>query len=332
MDKIDFVLIWVDGNDLNWQREKAKYSPSSMADSDTPVRYRDWDNLHYWFRCVEKFAPWVNKIHFVTWGHLPEWLNTDNPKLNIVKHSDYIPEKYLPTFSSHTIELNLHRIKGLSEQFVYFNDDMFITKPTEPEDFFKDGLPCDTFGLNCIYFGHDSAGHFNGSNMEVINTEFKNKAEIKKRDRKKWYSRKNGFKTNVKTAMLSMWEWFPGFYYDHLPSDFLKSTFEEVWEKYYDVLDKTCNDKFRTEANVNQWLMKYWQFCKGSYVVRPKNIGEAFHIEEGNFQQACDAITQQKYKLICINDTPRTEKFEEKKRIISECFESIVPEASGFEK
>ena len=123
---IDFVVTWVDGNDPIWQAEKAKYSPNKNADNRN-VRFRDWDNMQYWFRAVEKFAPWVNKIHFVTYGHLPKWLNTDNPKLNIVKHSDFIPKEYLPTFSSHSIELNLHRIEGLAERFVYFNDDMFLT-------------------------------------------------------------------------------------------------------------------------------------------------------------------------------------------------------------
>jgi len=116
---IDFVMIWVDGNDPEWQKEKAKYDGSVVTTANSEVRYRDWDNLQYWFRAVEKYAPWVNKIHFVTWGHIPKWLDTTNPKLNIVKHSDFIPEEYLPTFSSHTIELNLHRIEGLAEIFQF---------------------------------------------------------------------------------------------------------------------------------------------------------------------------------------------------------------------
>ena len=118
-DIVDFVIIWVDGNDEQWQKEKAKDSPDKNTDYRN-IRYRDWDNLQYWFRGVEKFTPWVNKVHFVTCGHLPKWLNTNNPKLNIVKHSDFIPEKYLPTFSANPIELNIHRIKDLSEKFVFF--------------------------------------------------------------------------------------------------------------------------------------------------------------------------------------------------------------------
>lgn len=332
-EKIDFVIAWVDGNDPLWQAEKAKYDTcANMRDSDTAIRYRDWDNLRYWFRAVEKFAPWVNIIHFITWGHLPPWLNTAHPKLNIVNHRDYIPEKYLPTFSSHTIELNIHRIDGLSDRFVYFNDDMFIIKPVTPEDFFRAGVPCDTFGLNCIYFGHDSAGHFNGSNIEVINTEFSGKKRsIMKRDFRKWFSLKNGWRKVMKTVLLIPWEWFPGFHYDHLPSDFLKQTFEEVWDKYYDVLDISCMDKFRKETNVNQWLFKYWQFCKGNYEVRSDKFGEVFHIEEKNFEDACQAILGQKYKMVCINDTPRTINFEEKKIRINECFNKLLPERSLYE-
>ncbi len=121
---IDFVISWVDGDDREWQKSRNNYP--GIEDVTAASLYRDWDNLQYWFRGVEKFTPWVNRIHFVTWGHLPKWLNINHPKVNIVRHSDYLPKEYLPTFNSHSIELNLHRIEGLAEQFVYFNDDIFI--------------------------------------------------------------------------------------------------------------------------------------------------------------------------------------------------------------
>ena len=114
--EIDFVLTWVDGADPEWQKEKyarmLKLGVISEAD-DRTERYRDWGILPYWFRGVEKFAPWVRTIHFVTYGHLPAWMNVNHPKLHIVNHSDYIPYKYLPTFNSHTIEWNFHKISGL---------------------------------------------------------------------------------------------------------------------------------------------------------------------------------------------------------------------------
>ena len=83
--KIDFVITWVDGNDPKWLEEKNKYKNNSKNLSNTSNRFRDWDNLQYWFRAIEKFTPWVNRIHFVTYGHLPKWLNTNNSKLNVVK-------------------------------------------------------------------------------------------------------------------------------------------------------------------------------------------------------------------------------------------------------
>ena len=110
---------------------------------DEQCRYRDWDNLQYWFRCVEKYCPWVRKIHIVTCGHFPEFLVKEHPKLNFVTHDQIIDAACLPTFSSHVIEINLHKIESLAEHFVYFNDDMFITQPLLPEFFFREGLPCD---------------------------------------------------------------------------------------------------------------------------------------------------------------------------------------------
>ena len=153
MHEIDFVIPWVDGSDPAWQEERHQYDPKAgSSNGSNDARFRDWDLLRYWFRAVETYAPWVHKIYFVTWGHLPAWLNTDHEKLVIVNHRDYIPTEYRPTFNANTIELNFHRIPGLSEQFVYFNDDMFLGKPVSPEDFFRDGKPRDAFILDAINF------------------------------------------------------------------------------------------------------------------------------------------------------------------------------------
>lgn len=67
MDKIDFVLPWVDGSDSAWIKQRNEYL-GIKNDQTQDSRFRDWENLQYWFRGVEKFAPWVNHIYFVTWG------------------------------------------------------------------------------------------------------------------------------------------------------------------------------------------------------------------------------------------------------------------------
>ena len=104
MEKIDFVLTWVDGSDPDWLAQRREYQPGRGTDAGES-RYRDWDNLQYWFRGMEKFAPWVNKIYFVTWGHVPKWLNKAHEKIQIVKHEDFMAPAYLPVipepFSHH---------------------------------------------------------------------------------------------------------------------------------------------------------------------------------------------------------------------------------------
>ena len=149
MQTIDFVIPWVDGTDPAWRKRKAACSREAASD-DAPERYRDWDLLRFWFRGIEHFAPWVRKVFLVCDQEPPAWLNTDSPKLAVVRHEDYLPEAFRPVFSSHPVELNFHRIPGLSEQFVYFNDDMFLLAPVEADFFFRKGLPRDAALLNPV--------------------------------------------------------------------------------------------------------------------------------------------------------------------------------------
>ena len=178
MFQIDFVVPWVDDKDPLWQKKKAELTGVDYEEGNTEVRYRDWDTLKYWFRGVEKFAPWVRNIYFVTDDQKPDWLNIEHPKLKWVKHTEFIPKEYLPTFSCQAIEWNLHRIEGLSENFVYFNDDVFLINHTKPEDFFKNGLPCDLPCLGVLYpNGFFSYLMFN--NTDLLNRHFSLKQSIK---------------------------------------------------------------------------------------------------------------------------------------------------------
>jgi|SRR5699024_7436656 len=325
-EQIDFVICWVDGNDKEWQEEKNKYTPGVKTDSRA-IRYRDWDNLQYWFRGVEKFAPWVNKIHFVTYGHIPSWLNTEHPKLNIVKHEDYIPSQYLPTFSARPIEVNLHRIKGLSEQFVYFNDDMFILQPLKPSDFFKNGIPCDTAALDIAVKSDEAHGTSVYNSVLLINKHFNKKNSI--RDNFfKWINVKYG-KLLIRTMLLTPWNLFTGFYTPHLPNAFLKETFHDVWEKEGETLDLTSSHKFRNKLDVTQYIFKFWQLASGSFVPR-KNIGRVFSIGLDNHEIE-RAILEQRHKLVCLNDSEDIKDFDISKELIKTNFNSIFSRKSQFE-
>jgi hypothetical protein len=136
--EIDFVLTWVDMDDPKWKEQFYQHSDKidNSLNEKSEARFRDYGFLKYWFRGVDAFAPWVRKIHFVTSGQKPDWLNIDHPKLNMVSHKDYIPAEYLPVFNSNLIEIYMHKIPDLTEQFVYFNDDFFITNHLSPNRFF----------------------------------------------------------------------------------------------------------------------------------------------------------------------------------------------------
>ena len=175
---IDFVVPWVDDTDPVWRAKKAQYTGTQETEGNTDVRYRDWDTLKYWFRGIEKFAPWVRYVYFVTDDQKPEWLNVDHPKIKWVKHTDFIPQEYLPTFACHTIEWNLHRLPDISENFVFFNDDVFMIGPTKPEDFFKNNLPCDHPKLGLLY-PNGFFSHVLFNNIELLNRHFSLKKSIR---------------------------------------------------------------------------------------------------------------------------------------------------------
>lgn len=334
-DKIDFVIMWVDGNDPKWQYEKRKYEVNSNADG-TIYRYRDWDLLQYWFRGIEKFAPWVNKIHFITWGHVPKWLNINHPKLNIVKHEDFIPKEYLPTFSANTIENNIYRIKNLSDRFVLFNDDVYIIRKVKETDFFEKGLPKETAALN-VHCPKKSliSQYFCINDTNIINEHFDFKNSIKS-NWFKWLNLKNG-QPLLRTIVLLSCPRFPGFWQTHIANSYLKETFEEIWIKEFEILDSTCKHKFRETTDVNQWVFKEWQLASGQFHVRKNSFGKSFYIDRDGIsnikKDLLKTIKNQKKSIISINDGPMSdEEFDELVNELKENFERILPDKSKFEK
>lgn len=331
MSKIDFVILWVDGNDPIWVQEKNKYKTNGEnVNSVSSNRFRDWDNLKYWFRGVEKNADWVNNIFFITYGHLPSWLNINNPKLKIIKHTDFIPKEYLPTFNSNTILLNLYRIPELSENFVIFNDDMFLIGGTKEKDFFNKDLPCDEFAINLLapIGTNDTFFHMILNNIDIINKYF-NKKNVIKNNFGKIFNIKYG-SDNIRSILLIPWSYLTGFKNPHIAHSYKKSIFKEVAQKESERFDSTSLNKFRTNDDITEWLVRYWQLCSGNFYPRKKNFNEYFDITEDN-RNIIKCIKEKKVKMICINDSDPNIDFEKSKNDINASFEYIFPKKSSFE-
>uniref|UniRef100_A0AAV2J081 N-acetylglucosamine-1-phosphotransferase subunits alpha/beta n=1 Tax=Knipowitschia caucasica TaxID=637954 RepID=A0AAV2J081_KNICA len=134
---------------LTLDGKKLSISPTFLFWDQTPIseskqnedisasRFEDNEELRYSLRSVEKHAPWVRHIFVVTNGQIPSWLNLDNPRVTVVAHQDiFLNQSHLPTFSSPSIETHIHRIPGLSQKFIYLNDDVMFGKDVWPDDFY----------------------------------------------------------------------------------------------------------------------------------------------------------------------------------------------------
>lgn len=329
--EIDFVITWVDGSDPAWCAEKNSYLPNG-ADDVRPERYRDWGLLPYWFRGVEKYAPWVRKIHFVTWGHLPPWLNVNHPKLHVVNHRDYIPEEHLPTFNSNPLEVNLHRIPGLSEQFVYFNDDTLLIDSVQQEDFFVDGKPKDMLALQPVVANPENPVMSRLLlNISLVICKYFDKREVMRRNWKKAFHPGYPPMYWVYNLLEMAFPLYTGFYTVHGPSPLLRKTFEELWEKEGELLTETSRHRFRNEDDICQYLFREWEKQKGNFV--PANLHRFFQYIDvadpgGDYLKV---IRKQKKKIICINDTSKPIDFERVRDSVLQALDSILPDACGFE-
>ena len=328
MNEIDFVMPWVDDSDPVWRKKRAEYSGKKYQEGNEDARYRDWDILKYWFRGVEKFAPWVRYVFFITDDQKPEWLNVNHPKLKWIKHTDYIPEEYLPAFSSHVIEWNMHRIEDLSENFVYFNDDVFVIDKTSPEDFFRGGLPCDRPSLEILH-PTDFFSHIIFNNMALLNRNFLLNRSIRLH-KKKWMKHQ-GVKGRIKLMLYGRRSFLSQTEAGHIHISFKKSNFHTLWEKEYDSIHNTCKNRFRSKDDVSLWCVRDWQLLSGEFSPN-KPIGRMFSTASmSQNNELIDYLTKQMGKVICLNDSENEIDFEKHKQMIIEAFEKILPEKSSFE-
>lgn len=341
MEKIDFVMPWVDGSDPEWLASKRKFENSgaaaslSDADANADCRYRDDGLLKYWFRSVEKFAPWVHRIFFVTCGQKPDWLDETNPKLRCVNHDEYIPAAHLPTFHSNTIEMNLHRIGDLSEYFVLFNDDIFLMRPCGPEEFFADGLPVVPCDLGIPrWLGYSNTSRIALNNCGALKLGLEVERLVRKNILKFADVRRLGFARAVKNVVSFAVNRvvMPGTF-GHIAYSHLKSTFAQIWRAVPEIIETASRSRFRTDDSVNHWLACAWNMVSGRFVPANEKLrGRFFTLGVDSLDSICDSIRNQTYGQICLNDKGSNSDPQAVFSAIASAFESILPEKSSFEK
>ena len=328
---IDFVITWVDGADEEWLTKKQKYKNGIDLKSEIN-RYRDWGLLKYWFRSVEEYAPWVNKIYFVTDNQIPKWLNVNNPKIVLVKHENYIDKKYLPLFNSNAIECTMNKIKGLSEQFVLFNDDMFIIKKTKPIHFFKNNKPTDQLIEDPIktITGDEIFPHTMLNNAILVE-DYNNKKEIIKKHPIKIFNIKYG-RYLVKAIMNIPNPKFVGFRNPHAPQSFHKKSFEHLQKNNWSKFETTLSNRFRSKNDITQYAVRNYQLLTLDFAPRSNRYSEYYNITNDNIETIAKHIAKSKTYTICINDSSLDINYEKCRRAIIKAFEKKFPNKSSYEK
>ncbi|MBP5181924.1 MAG: Stealth CR1 domain-containing protein [Lentisphaeria bacterium] len=338
MEKIDFVLPWVDGNDPRWLAERRRFEAVERVaegEADDDCRYRDTGLLRYWFRSVERFAPWVNRVYFVTCGQKVEWLNEAHPKLHLIDHKDYIPSPYLPTFNSNTIELNLFRIKDLSGHFVLFNDDTFLLRPLPPEFFFRKGDPVIACELAIpAWLGYNMTSRVALNNSGVLHYGMDVEKRVWKHWKKFFDVRALGLlraMKNLAAVSINRSVIFGSF--GHLAHPHLKSAFAEVWEKNPELMDRVSRFRFRSDEGISQWLVSGWNMLEGRfYPAHERRRGLCVNLTKDTVKTVCGTIRGQTCPEVCMNDTPGCEDVFRLFGDVAEAFETLLPEKSSFEK
>ena len=330
---IDFVVTGVDGNDPDWQKERSAYfGEDELRSSGNGVcRYRDWASFRYWFRAVEEFAPWVRYVHLVTWGHVPEWLNVDCPKLKIIKHTDFMPPEFLPTYNCNPLELNLFRIPELSEHFVYFNDDILLARPVKPIDFFENGIPKHT-GVAFPWINRDNEipYHLFFNGFGLVNKK-NNIPECIRQHPEKFFSYEYGsmLKYNIEAYLNNG---VPGMYFTHMGVPFCRSSMQRTWDKYERECIETCSYRIRDIHQVTHQIYSMEDILSGNFVPEKNDWGTIVLIE--NATAIRRAYESRRYKMICLSDRDNMthDEVELVNQHLKSLFEQIFPKACTFEK
>lgn len=307
---IDVVYTWVDGNDPVWQRSRAHYGDGGYhAESANPARYISRDELRYSLRALEQNAPWVRHVYLVTAGQRPSWLNERSSRITVIDHTDIFDDpEALPTFNSHAIESRLHHIDGLSEHFLYFNDDMFLGRPVTPQNFFLS----------------------NGTTRTFLSPSQLPRWELTLGDRPVDAAGKNNRKLILDNFGSSIVQKLR-----HAPYALRRSVLYEIEHEFSEAHRSTSRSRFRspTDISIPSSLYHYYAYFTGRAV--PSDITFAYlDLARAETERRLGILLARRSReAFCINDTV-SESFDTgvQAEMVSTFLQSYYPVPSPFER
>ena len=334
---VDIIYTWVNGNDQEWLLKKnnllKKYDDFHNTDEVSGKhRFFDRNELKYSLRSVGKFCPWVRNIYLVTDNQVPDWINLDNKQLKLIDHKDiFLDDVHLPTFNSNAIEMNLHHIKDLSTNFISFNDDCFIGRPTEKKDFF-----------------HAS------EKPKIFTGKLKQKSDPSRLINPEFLKKNNPHQYAILNSRRLIYEKFNIIINQdlrHSVKALNKKIMVDLEKEFPDAFNKTLSNQFRD--NTDTWIMSlhaFYSIAKGfniPYYMPPirrdmlryklnfirKNRDYVYvplNLDTNRFKSKLSAIKKYSPLTFCINDGPNANKSID--MFLNDFFNELYPEKSQYEK
>lgn len=312
-EPIDIVYLWVDGSDLKWREIKNHYKDLEFSngkvihDAVTENRFLNNGELKYALRSVWKYAPFINHIYIVTMGQRPEWL-AEHPMVSIVDHKDiFLNPENLPTFNSQAIESNIHRIQGLSEYFLYSNDDMFFGRPVEAHDFYTEDKKVKILYAKTMSPSGLSSGHLNACCQAAINTNDLLDRNYK-RERRHFFA--------------------------HAPVPLIKSYFYETEETFPLAFKSTSSHRFRSplDYTITNGLLHYHWLYNGK-CAKSSLTNVMVHITSSSYEKTKRRLEKYVGKdkhTFCLQDNMRGDRKEAVTAML-EFLEENYPEKAPWE-
>ncbi len=286
---VDIVYLWCDSSDKKWilKKNDELKKCGKVLDSDAidDCRFINNDELKYSLRSLEKYAPWINNIFIVTDNQVPSWLDTANPKIHIVNHSEILPSDALPTFNASAIETALHKIPELSEHFLFANDDMFFGNFADKSFFFdlETGLPI-----------------FRFSKRKIIN---------------KTYKHLYGYMVSSAYRLVAeKYGVFNAHFPHHNIDAYRKSDIEKCYEEFRDGFEKTARQKFRENDCIQRSIFGYYSIANGLGKSKVVDDLRAKLTSRNGLDSLLIELKKSKLKLLdkynpvlfCLNDSLKT--------------------------
>lgn len=266
---IDYVVPFVFHDDYAWQesycRVKGKYDESDVINF---VRFRSWGTEELLIRCVRKFMPFVRTIYILLAqeSQKKEWMNQDG--VTVVYHREFIPEQHLPTFNSCTIEMFLHRIPGISDRFIYGNDDMYPVSPLTADYFFVGDVPKQKCHFVPMPLNANIFHSLCLSGLNFVASEFG---------------------LHYTNALLKN---------GHGMTPILKSTCEYLWHRGQSMIEDSIS-AFREGKNFSQWIYPWWHHLSGNYI---EEMTPTRYVSMGcRVQDMVNAVYSCR-GIVCVND------------------------------